>query len=390
MLIIRDLAEKGFRIDNLSSADDTSLLAQLLETINRNSTSSGDCKIDAHNAGTVLRFLTAYLSMKPGNWTLIGTDRMHQRPITPLVEALNNLGADINYLGTPGFPPLKILGKSLHGGDLEVDGSVSSQFVSALLMVAPTLPEGLTLHLAGKAVSAPYVTMTIRLMKEFGIDIQQEGNTIRIEPGKYISNDITVETDWSSAAFWYETVALSEEAELHLPGLDLQSIQGDVVLPKIFTNLGVHTEVTTLGITLSKRDKIGGTFRYDFRDCPDLAPAVITTCAALGIEGKFQGLKGLNIKESNRITALATELEKIGIILNISEDRDKLDLRACNPGLLDQFTEPVFESYNDHRIAMAFAPLALKLRSLRIANPEVVSKSYPEFWTEMKNVGFEI
>ena len=390
LLIIRALAEIEFQIANLSTADDTIHLAQHLETINRNEKGSTDSTMDTQNAGTVLRFLTAYLAGKPGIWTLVGSDRMYERPIGSLVEALIGLGADIKYLAAPGFPPLRITGRSLHGGDLHIDASISSQFISALLLIAPILPEGLSLTMTGQPVSAPYIEMTIKLMEEFGIDIRQEQNGIRVEPGKYKTADSTVETDWSSAAFWYEAVALSDNAELHLPGLHLHSIQGDAVLPRIYNELGVQTEETTQGIILTRRERVSDCFDYHFTGCPDIAPAVITTCAASGISGTFQGLKGLNIKETNRVTALANELRKIGMILEVTEGGDRIDLGKGNPDLLNQHADIVMESYDDHRMAMTFAPLALKLGSVRIANPDVVSKSYPGFWQEMRRNGFEV
>ncbi len=390
LLIIRSLSETGFRIANLSTSDDTALLTQHLATINDHQGSSTLCTLDTHNAGTVMRFLTAYLAVKPGRWTLVGSERMYERPIGPLVEALINLGADIEYLGTSGFPPLKITGRSLRGGDLQVDASVSSQFISALLMIAPILPGGLSLTMTGKSVSAPYIEMTIRVMEKFGIDLHHEQNMIRIKPGKYKGVDYTVEADWSSAAFWYEAVAVSDNADLHLPGLLLPSIQGDAVLPMVYKDLGVHTEKRLNGIILTKKEMGTDVFRYDFRGCPDIAPVVISTCAALGIKGAFHGLKSLNIKETNRITALLNELRKIGIILELTGEGDHIDLLAESQASLSQHANIVFESYYDHRMAMVFAPLAMMLGSIRIANPDVVSKSYPGFWEEMMKVGFVI
>ncbi|MBC8314163.1 MAG: 3-phosphoshikimate 1-carboxyvinyltransferase [Bacteroidales bacterium] len=390
LLIIRSLSETGFRIANLSAADDTALLTQHLATINRHQGSSTVCTLDTHNAGTVMRFLTAYLAVKPGSWTLVGSERMYERPIGLLVEALINLGADIEYLGTSGFPPLKITGRSLRGGDLQVDASVSSQFISALLMIAPILPGGLSLTMTEKPVSDPYIEMTIRLMEKFGIDLHQEQNMIRVKSGKYKGADYTVEADWSSAAFCYEVVALSANSELHLPGLLLPSIQGDAVLPIVYKALGVQTEKTLHGIILTKKEMGTDLFRYDFRGCPDIAPVVITTCAALKIKGKFHGLKGLNIKETNRITALVNELRKIGIILEVTGEGDRIDLVEESQASLSQYANIVFESYDDHRMIMTFAPLALMLGSVRVANPDAVSKSYPGFWEEMTKVGFKV
>ncbi len=390
LLIIRALSEKDFRIANLSVADDTALLAQHLNTINRDEKGSSDCTIDTHNAGTVMRFLTAYLAGKPGKWTLVGSDRMYERPIGPLVEALTGLGADIEYLATTGFPPLKITGRHLHSRELQVDASVSSQFISALLLIAPILPGGLSLTMTGQLVSAPYIEMTIRLMEESGIELRREQNRIRIEPGKYLAQDCTVEADWSSAAFWYEAVALSDSAELHLPGLHLRTVQGDAVLPRVYHDLGVQTGETSRGIILSRKERESDVFHYDFTDYPDIAPAVITTCAALGIHSAFQGLKGLNIKETNRIAALTNELRKVGVILEVSEEGDRIDLAEGDPDSLSNHAEMVLESYDDHRMAMTFAPLALKLGPVRIASPDVVSKSYPGFWEDMNRIGFKV
>jgi len=411
LLIIRALSEKGFRIANLSAADDTALLAQHLDTIKHIAKGSSDCTIDTHNAGTVMRFLTAYLAGKPGRWTLVGTDRMHERPIAPLVEALTGLGADIEYLASPGYPPLRIEGKKLNGGVLDIDASVSSQFVSALLMIAPSLPGGLELRLARKPVSLPYIQMTISLMQACGIQVIQRRHSIVVKPGEYKGKRFSVEADWSSAAFWYEAVALADQAELYLPGLQQQSLQGDAIVAEIFRQLGVESHFDKHGLLLSKdlttshrspvtchrspvtshRSPVTGhLFTFDFTEYPDIAPAVITTCAALGIHSAFQGLKGLNIKETNRIAALTNELRKVGLILEVTEGGDRVDLVKGNPGLLNHHANMVLESYDDHRMAMTFAPLALKLGSIRIASPDVVSKSYPGFWEEMKQVGFKI
>ena len=392
VLLIRALAGSDFPITNLSDADDTVLFGQLLEKIEgfRRNTA---CELDTANAGTVMRFLTAWLSIRPGRWVLTGSDRMRERPIGILVEALNSLGADIQYLAKPGFPPLLVKGRPFKGGEISIDAGISSQYVSALLMIAPHLKGGLTVRYLNRPVSMPYINMTVRLMKIFGVQATPAKSCIVVPEASYVAVPFEVEPDWSSAAFWYEAAALATDVRLELPGLQEKSLQGDSVLPGIYANFGLATEFTPSGAVISRGGRKSEGFYFDFTDHPDLAPAVITTCAALGIRGRFEGLNSLRIKETDRIAALKSEYEKLGVEVESAEVTDMLQSIEIAPRRnkgLPKAVNPLFETYGDHRMAMTFAPLALKLGPVRISNPDVVSKSYPGFWEEMRGVGFEI
>jgi 3-phosphoshikimate 1-carboxyvinyltransferase len=378
VLIIQSLCQSKFRIENLATANDSILLQKLL-----NSSSS---VMDAGDAGTTFRFLTAYLSQKPGEWLLTGTERMKQRPVGILVDALRNLGADISYIGKENYPPLKIVGKKMSGGEIEMDGSVSSQFVSALLLIAPVIEKGLTLKLVGDISSRPYIEMTLKLMSESGIDYTWNGNTICILPQEYIPSAISVESDWSAASYWYEMAALSDEADLILEGVSENSVQGDSAIAEMMKQFGVKTEFIKEGVRLKKKSGtlLPELFAHDFRSNPDLVQTMAVTCAALGIEAVFTGIQNLRIKETDRLISLTEELKRVGVTATISDFRFQIsDFTLRSP-------VSVFQTYNDHRMAMAFAPLVLKFREIEIENPEVVKKSYPEFWNDLEKVGFEI
>ena len=299
-LIINYLSGKKLRLNNLSQADDTQLMIVLLKIIEENKGSYLPTTIDCRDAGTTLRFITALLALTPGKWLITGSDRMKDRPIGILVESLKKLGANIEYQGKDGFPPLLIKGKKLKGRELEIDGSVSSQFISALLLIAPSVPGGLCLKLKGKISSLPYIEMTLNLLNQFGISTAFIDNTITIEQQDYKSGELTIEADWTSASYWYEMVALASEANLFLKGLNKESLQGDAILPEIFNHFGVQTEFLGDGIKLTKTKKIVSDFTFDFTDYPDLAQTVIVTCAGLNIPGKFTGLESLRIKETDR------------------------------------------------------------------------------------------
>lgn len=390
LLMIRALSGKDFAIDNLSEADDTGLLQKLIAIISSGHGKKNVIEIDAAHAGTVMRFLTAWLAVKQGKWVLTGSERMKQRPIGILVEALNHLGASIDYLAKPGFPPLLIIGREISGSDVFIDQGVSSQFITALLLIAPYLPHGLTLHLKGQKVSTPYVDMTLRLMEYFGIQVKAGKTRIHVKPGLYKPREYRVESDWSAASFWYESAVFADEVDLELEGLKFESLQGDSILPVIYQNFGIRTEFTETGIRLTKvKKKIDG-FYFDFTDCPDIAQPVIATCAGLGLRGRFEGLKSLQIKETDRVSALKNEIEKLGVQVIVSDKDNELlamelriPRRSMQPGL-------TFETYGDHRMAMAMAPLVLKADNIKILNPDVVVKSYPLFWEHLKLVGFEI
>ena len=351
------------RINNLSSSDDTTLLKDILDTI------SYPQNINCSNAGTVLRFLATALSFRPGSWILTGSDRMMQRPVGDLVNALRNIGADIEYMGQEGFPPLKINCKTpvetLPETSVSVDISRSSQFASSILLALPIFKTDFhpALRLDGDMSSVPYIDMTIDVMQKFGIDVHRDGREIFIKPSDYRDIEYTIESDWTCASYWYEIVAFSENGRARLRNLRLDSKQGDAVVAKWFEDFGVTTVQDGNDIIIEKNNSIiKKQVSFDFIDNPDLYPTIAATCAGLGVEGRFTGLRNLVHKESDRVAAMMSELSKIGT---------------------DRVCPPVFDSHNDHRIAMALAPLAMKIGAIEINNAEVVSKSYPNFWKEI-------
>jgi 3-phosphoshikimate 1-carboxyvinyltransferase len=349
-------------------------------------------ELDTANAGTVMRFLTAYLSMVPGKWILTGSERMKHRPIGILVDGLKSMGAQIDFLSKLGYPPVMIHGTTLKGKEIIVDPGISSQFVSALIMIGPKIPGGLTLHLSGPAVSFPYVKMTIGLLKDFGIHVYQGRSRIFIPEGDYLPRNFKVESDWSAAAFWYEAAALADHVDLELEGLSRESLQGDSVVSEIFRAFNVVTEFTGTGIHLTKSSQSlkGSHIKINFSDYPDIAPSVITSCAMLGVHGLFTGLKSLQIKETDRLLALKTEYERIGIKAETYSAGNMIpDIEiAAGPVALQPGLQ--INTYGDHRMAMTFAPLAILNGDIRIENPEVVTKSYPGFWNDLASAGFEI
>ncbi|MCR4921537.1 MAG: 3-phosphoshikimate 1-carboxyvinyltransferase [Bacteroidaceae bacterium] len=378
-------AEVGEGLENLSDCDDTQAMQQALAT------SSG--VIDIGAAGTAMRFMTAYLAVVPGTRTITGSKRMQHRPIGVLVDALRQLGAHIDYAGEEGFPPLRISGGGLRGGHLSVAGNVSSQYVSALLMIGPVLEEGLTLALDGDIVSRPYIEMTLAMMRTFGATAWwRDATTIRVEPGGYRLTDYRVESDWSAASYWYEMMALTddEEAEVILPGLCKDSLQGDSAVAEMFRPLGVCTEYLRNAegheaVRLSRGPRMAGQFDMDFQHQPDLAQTFVVTCAMRGIPFRFTGLQSLKIKETDRISALRNELRKLGC--DIKEEGEGI---LAWQGERCTATDSAIDTYEDHRMAMAFAPASLTRNRLCINNPEVVAKSYPAFWDDLAAAGFVI
>ncbi len=390
LLMMRAISGRHFEIDNLSEADDTLLMQKQIANILNVIGQKKSIELDVAMAGTVMRFLTAWLTMKPGKWVLTGSERMKQRPIGILVDCLKHLGASIDYLAKPGYPPLLIRGTEIHGNELIINPGVSSQFTSALLLIAPYLPDGLILNMKGTTVSSPYVNMTIKLMQSFGAKVKEGKTRIHVKPGSYLPCDFKVESDWSAAAFWYEAAVFADEVDIELIGLQQDSIQGDAILPAVYQNFGIVTEFTGKGIRLTKmRKKIDG-FYFDFNDYPDIAQAVIVTCAGMRIRGRFEGLKSLQIKETDRLQALKNEISKLGIAVEISTQGESLvtleitSSKSSFPGGL------IFETYGDHRMAMALAPLVMKSGSLKIMNPDIVAKSYPQFWKDLQIAGFDI
>ena len=390
LLIIDHLSGKSFNVSNLSKAEDTLLLQKLLTTISRAAGKGKLTELDASHAGTVMRFLTAVLAVTPGKWMLTGSERMKQRPIGHLVDALVRLGAKIDYLAKPGFPPLLITGHAVTGSQVTIESSVSSQFISALMLISPGLPKGLELTLTGKPVSSPYSLMTAKLMQLSGIHFSYDNQRIKIEHGSYKKQNCVVEADWSAAAFWYEAAVFADEVDLILEGLSEESLQGDSVLPELYKNFGIRTEFMPTGIRLTKvKTKIDG-FYFDFSDHPDIAQAVITTCAGIGIRGVFEGVGSLQIKETDRLRALKSELEKMGIRIVVSGTPDAVPVVELKPSRIKVPDNFIFETYGDHRMAMTIAPVAFLADSLKIRNPDVVVKSYPDFWDQLKSVGFII
>ena len=376
-LIINALARGTTPPCNLSDCDDTLVMIKALAENNET--------IDIMAAGTAMRFLTAYLSTVQGTHILTGTERMQQRPIQILVNALRELGAQIDYAGKEGFPPLRIHGTELKGNELTLKGNVSSQYISALLMIGPVLKNGLRLHLTGEIISLPYINLTLQLMKEFGAKAAwTSGNSIEVAPQPYTPVSFMVESDWSAASYWYQIAALSEQAEIELMGLFRNSYQGDSRGAEIFSRLGITTEFTHEGVLLKKSNRLVEQLNEDFVDIPDLAQTFAVTCCLLDIPFRFTGLQSLKIKETDRIFALKTELRKLGYLLQDAQDSILIwDGERCQPE-----AQPVIQTYEDHRMAMAFAPAALRFPEIRIAEPQVVSKSYPTYWENLQQAGF--
>lgn len=379
-LIIHALSNSPFPIENISDSDDTLVMQQVFN--------SNSNYFDIGHAGTAMRFLTAFLSQIVGEWTITGSDRMKQRPIGILVDALNKLGARIEYPENEGFPPLKIYGSHLKGGNLELDGSVSSQYISALLMIAPTIENGLTLRLKNKITSRPYIEMTLRLMEQFGVRSVWKGNEIAIQEQSYVPRPFSVEADWSGASYWYEMAVLADEADVELIDLTTESLQGDAQIAKWFEQLGIDTVATEKGSRLVKNRKpLPKNLNLNFIENPDVAQTFAVLCVMKQIPFHFSGLETLKIKETNRIAALQDELAKFGA--HITEPAHG-ELKWDGTFPLEKQAIPEIETYHDHRMALAFAPACQVYGPVAILDPMVVTKSYPGFWDDLKKVGFEI
>ena len=421
---------KRYAIDNLAVCDDTDHMLQGVEAKR-----AGAQLIDIGATGTAMRFLTAYLAITEGETVITGSERMQQRPIGTLVEALRELGADITYMNREGYPPLCIRGKKLQGGALEIEAGISSQYISALLMIAPCLADGLTLHLKGNIASRTYIELTLDLMRKYGAVAEwTDEQTIRVDAGAYEDIPLTVEADWSAASYWYELAAvaahLGHDVDITLPALTLDSRQGDRVVAQLFEPLGVKTRATIDKVCASERESsllefsqqaqpkldsiavksqftidkvcaseressllefsqqaqpklnsiaVNSQFEWDFTHCPDIAQTLAVTCCLLGIPYVFKGIHSLRIKETDRVAALIAELRKLGFVLRAEGDERLVwDGERCEPD-----EHPVIATYDDHRMAMAFAPAALCYKNLTIEHPEVVTKSYPGFWEEI-------
>ncbi|MDR2520564.1 MAG: 3-phosphoshikimate 1-carboxyvinyltransferase [Bacteroidales bacterium OttesenSCG-928-I14] len=391
ILILSALSKKKneYFIDNLSNSDDTQILARALQSSHND--------FDVGSAGTAMRFLTAYLAQRDGNWNITGNERMKNRPIRELTNVLYHLGAEINFLGEKGFPPLSIVGKKLKGGLVSVDSEISSQYVSALMMIAPVLEQGLILKLRGDVISKPYIKMTAHLMNIFDVKVEWMENLIKIVPQSYHAHPFKIENDWSAASYWYEIMAFSlKKSSIKLLGLEENSIQGDARGRFLFEKLGVKTEFVfstcscfdknlTISNDLKKKLNVEYLY-YDFINEPDLVQTFVVSCCLLGIHFYFKGVKSLRIKETDRVFALQKEMRKLGYVIeNYSDNVIEWNGERCS-----KENNPIISTYGDHRMAMAFAPACLKLKEIIIDTPEVVSKSYPNYWKDLLQAGFII
>ncbi|MCM1078851.1 MAG: 3-phosphoshikimate 1-carboxyvinyltransferase [Bacteroidales bacterium] len=387
-LVISAMAGNYGQLDNLSDCDDTDVIIRALNDMPE--------VIDIKAAGTAMRFLTAYLSALPGEThVLTGTERMTHRPIRILVDALRRLGAQIEYLGEDGYPPLRITGKELAGGKLSIPGNVSSQYISALMMIGPVMQEGLTLMLEGNIVSHPYIDLTLCTMRDFGAEADWTGvDTITVKPRKYIPIPYYIESDWSASSYWYQMMAMycNEDCRINLQGVMDGSRQGDSQVKYMFSMLGVKTKfavtekLVPTTATLTCHDRTLPRMDFDFTHQPDLAQTLIATCCACNLHFYFRGLASLKIKETDRIEAMKTEMRKLGFVLYDFNDSElRWDGERC-----EREADAVIETYDDHRMAMAIAPMSIILGPMTINHPEVVSKSYPHFWDDLVKAGFRI
>lgn len=394
-LIMQAMSKGAVQVNNVSEAADTVTLLGILQPL---SVESREWKmesetntqisnlIDIGPAGTAMRFLTTYYALQDGEVILTGSARMKERPIGILVDALRELGADIEYSEKEGYPPLKIRGPfKQKTGKVSIKGNISSQYISSLLLAAPLLENGLELIIEGDLTSKPYVEMTLAMLSQAGIKHFWDENIIRIASQPYAKSVISVEPDWSAASYWYAIAALAEEAELFLPGLNAYSLQGDSKITEIMANFGITSQFKDGGVYIKKEPKKLERKIFDFKECPDLAQTVIVVCAALGHDASFTGLETLKIKETDRVNALQAELSKIGVKLIEKNQTYKLD---CSERNLNKAVS--INTYDDHRMAMAFAPLALVLNEMEIEDHLVVEKSYPHFWKDLESVGYDI
>jgi 3-phosphoshikimate 1-carboxyvinyltransferase len=373
-LILNALSGSPYPVENLSDSADTRVLHKALQSTGPD--------FDVGAAGTSMRFLTAFLSQRPGEWTITGSERMKNRPIGLLVEALRRCGAEIEYIEKEGFPPLRIRGKQLQGGTIVLNGGVSSQYISALLMIAPCLENGLTLCLEGTVVSKPYISMTLGLMERFGVEARWKNRVIEIPPQAWAPRPFRVEGDWSAASYWYEIRALApENSRIAWTGLEKNSLQGDAKVEALFELLTSRCSNEAI-----RSARGGRPFLYDFIDEPDLAQTLAVACCLLDVPFRFAGLQSLRIKETDRLAALQTELRKLGYPVQTASN----SVLEWTGERCEAESHPVIATYEDHRMAMAFAPACLKTGEIRIAHPEVVDKSYPRYWDDLAAAGFII
>lgn len=387
VLIINALTGNKGTVKGVAKCDDSDVMCEALATAFNSENDFGTINIGA--AGTAMRFLTAYFAVaKPGSTVVLdGSERMRERPIKALVDALNECGGSITYAGKEGYPPLKIEGKRLKGGTVTLDGSISSQYVSALLMAAPFMEAGLTLTLTGDVVSQPYIAMTLSIMKEWGVESEVSGNTITVPAGTYKPIDYNVEADWSAASYWFEIAAFSF-GDIKLDGLMKKSLQGDSRVAEYFKSFGIESEWDQEnGLELSPSPDITPRFIADLSEQPDLAQTLVVTCCVLNIPFRISGLSTLKIKETDRLNALCVELRKLSFLIECEDDSV---LSWSGQRVPVTVEEVIIDTYKDHRMAMAFAPVAFFLPGLIIKDAGVVAKSYPGFWDDMRKCGFTL
>jgi 3-phosphoshikimate 1-carboxyvinyltransferase len=379
LLIIQALTHGDLKINNISDSEDTKVLVKALQSYN--------LTIDIGHAGTSMRFLTAYFASRECDKILTGSERMKNRPIGNLIDALRQLGANISYVEKEGFPPILIKGKLLKGGKVSINSSVSSQFTSALLLSSPTFIDGIELHLESQVISSSYIEMTLKIMEYLGVKAVKEQNVIKVSPQTYKAKDITVEGDWSGVSYWYQAAAFSDDADIFIHSLQKDSFQGDARCAEIFSHLGISTEYNNEGIRITRTSTLPKRFDFDFIENPDLVQTLAVTCVMLNVPFRFSGTQSLRVKETDRIAALQNELAKFGATLQY-ESSGILEWDGTKkPIKTEQFT---IATYDDHRMALSFAPIALLGKKIIIEDPEVVKKSYPAYWGDMRKMGFEV
>lgn len=376
LLVLNALFGNSIHLKNISNSEDTLLIQKALSSLSQ--------EIDVHHAGTAMRFLTAYFAIQEGKEVILtGSERMKQRPIGILATALQDLGAEISYLKKQGFPPLKVEGKKIEKDFVELNAGVSSQFITALTLIAPKLPNGLKIQLTGKITSLPYLEMTLSVLEQLGIDVKMKGNLIQIAPiPEILHQEFTIESDWSSASYFYSIAALAKNAEIRINSFRENSVQGDSEVIKIYREyFGVETKFEGSKILLTKiPSKEPKTIDLDLNHTPDIAQTIAATCAGLKIKCKLTGLETLKVKETDRLVALQNELKKLGAHTIITHNSLEII------GFFQYSETPRIKTYNDHRMAMSFAPLAM-IQNMEIENPGIVKKSYPNFWEDLTKIG---
>lgn len=381
LLIMSALSDNDLKLKNISDSDDAVAMKEAL--------SSSSKTIDIGHAGTAMRFLTAFFAIKEDSEiVLTGSERMQNRPISELVSGLRELGATIDYLEKPGFPPIRIAGKELNGKRIRIESGISSQYISAILMIGPYLRGGLELILAGETVSSSYIRLTTGLMKQAGVKVEWHNNSVIIPEGRYRKGLFNIEPDWSAASYWFAIAGLAKQSQILLSGLQEESLQGDSQLVNIFKDLGVKSTFNELGLLLENEKVLLNTFSFDFSENPDLVQTLVPYCVAQNIPFVFSGCRTLRIKETDRISALQQEMKKIDIKLDYSDLKEELTWSGSSKPNWSK--TPYIKTYEDHRMAMGMMPLCLKSSEIEIADPMVVTKSYPGFWTDIEKSGFII